>query len=174
MSVPQPRYRRLAFVLAAAAALSGASAAACAAGQVAPVGAAPGANALHNPLHRWCARQFDTAQRVDMESFRDYDAETFRAGHDPQAVTVFDSGAVRTGIDAIMAALAGHFQNREARWSWSERYRVVDGCRSAYILYETVYEIPRIGYRQRAMTGVTYTHDGRQWLAVADQGTRLP
>ena len=169
MDLPHYRFRRIALALASAVALGGASAA-CAAGPA----ASAGANAPQNPLHRWCARQFDTAQRVDMESFRDYDADTFRAGHDARAVTVFDSGAVRTGIDAIMAALAGHFQNHEAKWSWSERYRVVDGCRSAYILYETVYEIPRIGYRQRAMTGVTYTHDGRQWLAVADQGTRLP
>ncbi|MET4729491.1 hypothetical protein ABIE09_003305 [Lysobacter enzymogenes] len=172
MDLSHYRFRRIASVLVSAVALGGASAAACAAGPAA--GANIGTNAPQNPLHRWCARQFDTAQRVDMESFRDYDAETFRAGHDARAVTVFDSGAVRTGIDAIMAALASHFQNREAKWSWSERYRVVDGCRSAYIVYETVYEIPRIGYRQRAMTGVTYTHDGWQWLAVADQGTRLP
>lgn len=125
-------------------------------------------------LARICARQFEAAQRLDMESFRDYDAETFRAVHHDDAITVFDSGAVRIGIDAIMTTLASHFANREAVWSWTERYRVVDGCRSAYILYETVYEIPRIGYRQRALTGVTYTHNGRQWLAVADQGTKLP
>src|SRR5688500_15295268 len=48
---------------------------------------------------RGCARQFELAQRMDMESFRDYDAETFRAVHDERAVTVFASGAVRTGID---------------------------------------------------------------------------
>ena len=46
-----------------------------------------------------CARQFERAQRVDMESFRDYDAATFKAGHHPDAVTVFASGAVRYGID---------------------------------------------------------------------------
>lgn len=125
-------------------------------------------------LTRICARQFDVAQRMDMESFRDYDAETFRAVHDERAITVFDSGGVRIGIDAIMTALASHFTNREAKWSWTERHRVVDGCNSAYILYETVYEIPRIGYRQKALTGVTYTHDGRKWLAIADQGTKLP
>lgn len=121
-----------------------------------------------------CARQFEAAQRTDMESFRDYDADTFRAVHDERAITVFGSGAYRVGIDAIMTALASHFANREALWSWTEKYRVVDGCNSAYILYETVYEIPRIGYRARALTGVTYTHDGRTWLAVADQGTPLP
>lgn len=123
---------------------------------------------------RGCARQFDAAQRMDMESFRDYDADAFRAVHARNAVSVFDSGAAFYGIDAIMQVLSSHFANREAQWSWTEKYRVVDGCKSAYILYETTYAIPRIGYRARAMTGVGYTHDGSQWLAISDQGTKLP
>ena len=121
-----------------------------------------------------CARQFEIAQRLDMESFRDYDAATFRSVHHPDAVTIFASGAVRYGIDAIMAALASHFNNREAVWAWKELYRVVDGCKTAYILYDTTYDIPSIGFHQHALVGVVYTHVGNRWLAVADQGTRLP
>ncbi|HEY5971410.1 MAG TPA: hypothetical protein VIT22_05460 [Pseudoxanthomonas sp.] len=123
---------------------------------------------------RGCARQFETAQRIDMESFRDYDADTFRAIHAEDAITVFASGHSFIGIDNIMSVLASHFANREAVWSWTERYRVVDGCKTAYILYETTYAIPRIGLQQHALTGVTYTHVGGAWLAVADQGTPLP
>jgi hypothetical protein len=108
-----------------------------------------------------------------MESFRDFDEETFRAGHDPRAVTVFASGAVRFGIDAIMAALHPHFVNRNAVWSWTELYRVVDGCKSAFILYDTNYDIPSAGFHQHALTGVTYTHVGDKWLSIADQGTLL-
>src|SRR5687768_17876026 len=121
-----------------------------------------------------CARQFENAQRVDMESFRDYDAETFRDGHHPDAVTVFASGAVRYGIDAVMEALRSHFENREAVWAWTERYRVVDGCKAAYILYETTYDIPSVGFHQRALTGVAYSYHRGKWLAIADQGTLLP
>lgn len=121
-----------------------------------------------------CARQFEVAQRLDMESFRDYDAETFRAGHHDNAVTIFASGAMRVGIDTIMQTFASHFQNREALWSWNEVYRHVDGCNAAYIVYDTVYELPSIGFRQRARVGVTYTHSGNHWLAIADQNTRLP
>ena len=86
---------------------------------------------------------------------------------------VFASGAVRTGVDAIMAALAPHFANREALWSWVEIYRVVDGCKSAFILYDATYDIPSINYHQRTLTGVTYTHKGHKWLAIADQSTYL-
>lgn len=121
-----------------------------------------------------CARQFERAQRVDMESFRDYDAETFRAGHVSDTLTVFASGAVRYGIDAVMEALRSHFETREAVWAWTEKYRVVDGCKTAYILYETTYDIPSNGYHQRALTGVTYTYRHGKWLAVADTGTLLP
>lgn len=120
-----------------------------------------------------CANQFEVAQRMDMESFRDYDAETFRAGHTDDAVTIFASGATVIGVDQIMAALAGHFANREAIWEWTELHRSVQGCHTAYILYETMYRIPRIGFASRALVGVTYTHDGNKWLAVADQNTGL-
>jgi len=120
-----------------------------------------------------CARQFDLAQRADMESFRDFDVETFRAVHHPQAVTVFASGAVRYGIDAIMATLASHFANRQAVWAWTELYRVVDGCSTAFILYDTTYDIPAAGVHQHALIGVTYTRVGNKWLAMADQGTPL-
>jgi hypothetical protein len=134
------------------------------------------ANSVNGAAEGWaqgCAEQFELAQRTDMESFRDYDRETFRAGHDPRAVTIFASGAVRYGIDAIMAALESHFANREAIWAWTELYRVVDGCKSAFILYDATYDIPSIGYHQRTLTGVTYTHNGNRWLSIADQGTYL-
>jgi hypothetical protein len=122
---------------------------------------------------RGCAAKFDEAQRMDMESFRDYDAETFRAVHHPDSVTIFASGHVFYGIDEIMGALASHFENREAVWVWTELYRVVDGCKSAYILYDTTYDIPSVGFHQRTLTGVTYTYRRGRWLAVADQNTYL-
>jgi hypothetical protein len=159
MNIPSLSSQRLVFTVGALAmTLSSASVASASDQQAAAAG---------------CAAQFELAQRTDMESFRDYDAETFRAGHHPDAITIFASGAVRKGVDAIMAALAPHFANREAIWAWSEVYRVVDGCKSAFILYDATYDIPSIGYHQRTLTGVTYTHQGEKWLSIADQGTYL-
>jgi hypothetical protein len=123
---------------------------------------------------RICARQFEEAQRIDMESYRDFDAETFRAIHHPDAITIFGTGAVRSGIDAIMAAHAGHFAAREAIWAWTEVSRVVDGCNAAFILYNATYDIPSSGFHLRALVGVTYTYQNHRWLAISDQSTRLP
>jgi hypothetical protein len=33
---------------------------------------------------------------------------------------------------------------------------------------------PSIGFRQHALTGVTYAHVGNAWLSIADQETLLP
>lgn len=120
-----------------------------------------------------CAVQFQHAQRTDMTSFRDYDAEQFRAIHTADAVSIFPTGERFEGIEAIMAALEGHFTDRQALWSWTEINRRVDGCRSAFIEYETVYEIPEIGYYSQALTVVSYVYQGGRWLVVLDQGTLL-
>lgn len=149
--------------LAVAAALFAATAAASSAAAADPVRTAEG-----------CAREFDEAQRVDMESFRDFDEATWLAGHHPEAITIFASGARRQGIEAIAAALHPHFVNKTAVWSWTELYRFVDGCSTGYILYDATYDIPSIGFHQRALTSVTYIHEGGHWLSIADQGTLLP
>jgi hypothetical protein len=121
-----------------------------------------------------CAREFDEAQRVDMESFRDFDEATWLAGHHPQAITIFASGARRQGIESIATTMHSHFVNKTAVWSWTELFRFVDGCSTGYILYDATYDIPSAGFHQRALTSVTYVREGGSWLSIADQGTLLP
>lgn len=123
---------------------------------------------------RRCARQFDEAQRVDMESFRDYDLATWTAAHDDDAITVLAGGQWIQGRDAIATALRGHFANREAVWSWTELTRAVDGCRTGTILYDATYAIPSVGFTQRAYVSVTYTYKRGKWLSVIDQSTLVP
>lgn len=139
------------------------------AGVVVPAGADPSASSGNR-----CARQFEAAQRQDMESFRDYDVEAFRDVHHDDAVTIFASGDVVRGADEIIAVLHRHFEERQAVWSWTELLRQVHGCKTAYILYDTTYFRPSDGAFQHAIVGVTYTYENGRWLAVADQGTLAP
>ncbi|HET6212358.1 MAG TPA: hypothetical protein VFE14_05740 [Micromonosporaceae bacterium] len=119
----------------------------------------------------YCTRSFDDAQRTDMESFRDYDLETWKAGHDDDAITIFASGVWFQGRDRIAAVLHRHFENREAQWSWTELSRAVDGCKTATILYDATYAIPSIHFTQRAYVSVVYTFKQSRWLSVIDQST---
>jgi hypothetical protein len=120
-----------------------------------------------------CAHQFDEAQRVDMESFRDYDLPTWTAGHDDDAITVLAQGVWFQGRERIAEVLRGHFEGREATWTWTELTRAVDGCRTATILYDATYAVPSTGFRQRAYVSVTYTYKRGKWLSVIDQSTRV-
>jgi hypothetical protein len=120
---------------------------------------------------RRCAREFDQAQRTDMESFRDYDLATWKAGHDDDAITVLASGVWFQGRDTIAAVLHRHFEDREATWTWTELSRAVDGCKTGTILYDATYAIPSAGFTQRAYVSVVYTRKHGKWLSVIDQST---
>jgi hypothetical protein len=122
---------------------------------------------------RRCAAQFDRAQRTDMESYRDFQKDVWRDGHDQDAVSIFASGEALYGIDEIMAAAETHFTRKWAVWGWTEVSRHVDGCSTAVIVYDATYDIPSIGYHQRALTTVAYTYKHGRWLGVLDQGTFL-
>jgi hypothetical protein len=121
-----------------------------------------------------CARKFDQAQRTDMESFRDFDKDTWVAGHDDDAVTIFTSGQMVRGRDAIAAVMSNHFTRRNAEWSWTELHRAVDGCRTATIVYDATYAVPSANFTLREIVSVTYTYKDGVWLSVIDQGTTWP
>jgi uncharacterized protein (TIGR02246 family) len=121
--------------------------------------------------HGSCDERFDQAQRQDMESFRDYDAEAFREVHHPDAVSVFAVGEVAIGRDAIMEALAPYFEAKVATWSWTEITRSVQGCRTGVIVYRTLVERP--GLTRHAINTVTYTFERGRWLVISDQGTEV-
>jgi SnoaL-like domain len=121
--------------------------------------------------HRSCDERFDQAQRQDMESFRDYDAEAFRDVHHPDATSVFAVGEVAIGRDAIMEALAPYFEAQTSTWSWTEITRSVQGCRTGVIVYRTLIERP--GFSRHAINTVTYTYEHGRFLAISDQGTEV-
>jgi hypothetical protein len=120
------------------------------------------------------ARQFEQAQRTDMESFRDFDRDTWVAGHDDDAITIFTTGQMVQGRDNIANTLRNHFNNRNAVWSWTELTRAVDGCKTATIVYDATYAVPSDNFTLREIVSVTYTYKHGRWLSVIDQGTELP
>jgi hypothetical protein len=132
--------------------------------------AKPGTHGIIN----FCARTFDVAQRVDMESFRDFDRATWVAGHDDDAIAVYSNGRVVQGREAIGDSQNSHFTNRNATWTWTELNRAVDGCSTGTIVYDATYAIPSAGFVLRQIVSVTYTFKRGHWLTVIDQGTPIP
>jgi hypothetical protein len=115
-----------------------------------------------------CAQQFDVAQKSNMEAFRNYDKDAFYNLRNDKAAAIFSSGYAFYGRDNIMKALSGHFGNKKAIWSWEEKYRFVDGCKTAFIVYDAHYD------SEHSLTSVTFTYSNDKWQVVKDQGTLLP
>ncbi|MGW6198636.1 hypothetical protein ACWF0M_20985 [Kribbella sp. NPDC055110] len=122
---------------------------------------------------RTCAQKFDQAQRTDMESFRDFDRDTWLRGHDTGVVSIVADGRVRVGLDAVAQASLPRFTSKDSVWSWTEITRKVDGCSTGFIVYTTKYAIPRLDYWFTAVTTVTYEYRHGRWLVILDQGTLL-
>jgi hypothetical protein len=147
-------------------------AAVAAVGTAVPATAAP---TTHNtsPIASYCARKFDQAQRTDMESYRDFDRETWIEGHDDDAISIYNNGTWVQGRDAIAASQNAHFTNRNAVWTWTELTRAVDGCSTASIVYDATYAIPSQNFSVRLIINVTYTFKRGKWFSVIDQGTGM-
>ncbi len=135
---------------------------------------AAAADGTHRGVAGSCAQRFDQAQRTDMESFRDFDRDTWVAGHDDDAITIFTTGLLVQGRDNIADILKNHFNNRNATWTWTELTRAVDGCTTGTIVYDAIYAIPSQGFSLREIVSVTYTYKHGKWLSVIDQGTEIP
>lgn len=115
-----------------------------------------------------CAQKFEDVTKDNMRAFRDYDKDAFYKLRNEKAVAIFSSGYAFYGRDNIMKALAGHFSNKKAVWSGEEKYRFVDGCNTAFIVYDTRYD------SEHSLTSVSFTYNDGAWQVVKDQGTLLP
>jgi SnoaL-like domain len=120
-----------------------------------------------------CARDFEASRRLYIDAMATYDADAFRRVHHPEAVSVLPDGSMCRGVDAVMAAQAAHFERRVGVCAWKELHRFVDGCRVAYIAYETEYTVPTDLITVRLLWALTHVHEQGRWLVVASQATRL-
>jgi len=138
-------------------------------------GASPEAEnaATESREHRRCERQFDDAQRQDMESFRDRDRDAFRAIHHPNAIAVYTGGTVHKGIDQIMADAEETFSIPDYTWEWTEMQREVVGCTTGTIVYDVYFKSESLHVSSHFRIGVTYTREHGRWLGLIDQTTKL-
>lgn len=119
-----------------------------------------------------CARRFDATidLYVGSHPIRDVDmlAETL---HDAWTV-VFPDGELLLGKAAGLAWVREEFFSDPA-WtqSFTEIRRVVRGCRTGFILFDSIYEQP--GYRTNLLIGLSLTYEKGRWLIIQDQNTRL-
>jgi hypothetical protein len=125
----------------------------------------------HRAAHG-CAWKFDrTIDRyVGSHPIRDVDmlASTL---HDEWTV-IFADGELLVGKEEGLAWVREEFFS-DPSWtqSFTEVRRVVRGCSTGFILFDSIYEQP--GYRTHLMIGLSLTYERGRWLVIQDQNSRV-
>ncbi|MEU8300906.1 nuclear transport factor 2 family protein [Micromonospora sp. NPDC048909] len=139
--------------------------------------AAPGptagddASAGHgDDAYRGCERAFDRAVRAYVDTTARRDLDGFAALLHPDVTSVFASdGEVLDGKRATVDWLRGFFADDSWTQSFSVAKRTVVGCRTGFVLFDSVYAVPASGTRVPLLIGVSFTYQHGRWLVLQNQ-----
>ncbi|MGA4838457.1 nuclear transport factor 2 family protein [Streptomyces sp. G45] len=122
---------------------------------------------------RRCVEQFGAAVRAYATATRERDAERYKAlVHDGYTIVSAD-GEVRSGKADSMAFVEELFADPSWRRTLHERRRVVSGCDTGFVLFDSEYSKPADGHRARLRTGLGFTRADGRWLVLHDQSSRV-
>lgn len=121
-----------------------------------------------------CEQQFDHAVDTYTRTTHERDAEGWASVLHPDVTVVFAGGDVLYGREATLDWARGFFADPEWTQTFDELTRVVDGCRSGFILFDSVYT-PAPGADPKPLViGLTFTHEHGRWLVLHNQDSNGP
>lgn len=120
-----------------------------------------------------CEQRFDQAVQTYRATFPARDLDTLGDLLHEQVTVVLANGKIVLGRDAAIEALTPFFEDPRWTQTFDEVTRVVNGCRSGFILFDSVLSFPS-GFTQHTLIGLTFTFDRGRWLILHDQVTLLP
>lgn len=122
---------------------------------------------------RFCEHRFDRATRTYRETFPARDLATLGDLLHEQVTVVLADGTVVLGRDRAIDALTPFFEDPRWTQTFDEVTRVVNRCRSGFILFDSVLSFPS-GFTRHTLIGLTFTFEHGRWLILHDQVTPLP
>lgn len=121
---------------------------------------------------RGCERDFDRAVRAYVETTDERDVDGFaRLLHD-DVTAIFANGGVLYGKEQTMGFIEPFFGTPGWTQTFEELTRHVDGCRSGFVLFDSVYTegsavVPMV-------IGLTFTRERGRWLVLHNQDSDGP
>lgn len=121
---------------------------------------------------RGCARDFDRAVTAYVETTDARDTAGFAALLHDDVTAVFANGGVLYGKGETMGFIEPFFEAPGWTQSFAELTRHVEGCRSGFVLFDSVYtegatEVPLV-------IGLTFTREHGRWLVLHNQDSSGP
>jgi uncharacterized protein (TIGR02246 family) len=136
---------------------------------------AMGAGADDKPrTQHGCAAGFDRAVRTYVDSTTDRDARRFASVLHPDVTAVFADGEVLYGKERTMGFIEPFFATSGWTQTFEELTREVRGCRTAFVLFDSVFTPSPGAEPINFVIGVTFTYENGRWLALQNQDSDGP
>jgi hypothetical protein len=119
-----------------------------------------------------CERSFDRAVDAYVETTDERDAAGFAALLHEDVTAVFANGGVLYGRDQTMGFIEPFFQAPGWTQTFDELTRHVEGCRSGFVLFDSVYT--EDGTEVPLVIGLTFTRERGRWLVLQNQDSSGP
>ena len=137
------------------------------------LGAVP-ASSFASASARRCARQFDAAVQAYMSTTQRRDATGFNALLHPDVTIIFANGSLLVGKRDSAAWIRDFFADPGWTQSFTELRRQVEGCRTGFVLFDSVYAVPAENRSSPLVIGVTFTYAHGTWLVLHNQDSTGP
>jgi ketosteroid isomerase-like protein len=124
------------------------------------------------PAAKHCARAFDKAVEAYVETTDEKDADEFAALLHDDVTAIFANGGVLYGKAETMGFIEPFFEATSWTQSFEELTRVVRGCKSGFVLFDSVFT--QDGEPTPLVIGVTFTWEHGRWLAIQNQDSNGP
>ena len=119
-----------------------------------------------------CERSFDRAVDAYVETTDERDADGFAALLHEDVTAIFANGGVLYGKDQTMGFIEPFFEAPGWTQTFDELTRHVEGCRSGFVLFDSVYT--EDGTEVPLVIGLTFTRERGRWLVLQNQDSSGP
>ncbi|OFE15694.1 hypothetical protein BA895_21915 [Humibacillus sp. DSM 29435] len=138
---------------------------------------APRAADQHHSATHWhqrCAAQFDHAVRAYVKTTQTRNAPGFNALLDQDATVIFANGGVLSGNKEVSAFITDFFADPGWTQTFTKLHQHVEGCRTGFVLFDSVYSVPADHRVSPLVIGVTFTYRNGRWLVLHNQDSTGP
>ena len=122
--------------------------------------------------HRGCEREFDRAVAAYVETTDERDVAGFAALLHDDVTAIFANGGVLYGKGQTMAFIEPFFETPGWTQTFTELTRHVEGCKSGFVLFDSVYS--EAGTDVPLVIGLTFTREHGRWLVLQNQDSNGP
>lgn len=123
---------------------------------------------------RLCRYQFDGVVRAYVKTTQAHDAADFNALLDRDATVIFANGGVLSGKKEVAGFITDFFADPGWTQTFTKLQQHVQGCRSGFVLFDSVYSVPAADRVSPLVIGVTFTYRKGRWLVLHNQDSTGP